>query len=144
MGGSQSRLAPSHLEARRARAIAMVTQGETQAEVARQLGVTREAVRQWVHAYRTGGPAGLAPRPRRERGRVPLAELAQTIDRASRADEALTTGRAREVLERAHGVAYSLSSVRAILRRLAYVHTRAGGWRRVEPVVAEDAPRRAG
>ena len=110
----------------------MVTQGASQAEVARQLGVTREAVRQWVHAYRAGGPAAIAPRPRGERGRVPLAELAQTVDRALRGGGAMTTSRAREAIERAHGVRYSASSVRAILRRLGYVHSRDSGWMRAQ------------
>ena len=143
MGGSQSRLAPAHLEARRARAIGMVAQGASQAEVARQLGVTREAVRQWVRAYRAGGLEGLAARPRRERSRVPLADLGATIDRASHAGGELTPARVREALERAHAVAYSPSSVRSILRRLAYVHARGSGWHRATTAAAPDE-RRAG
>ncbi|MGH7296794.1 MAG: helix-turn-helix domain-containing protein [Polyangiaceae bacterium] len=145
MGGSQSRLASSQLEARRSRAIGLVSEGATQAEVARRLGVTREAVRQWMHAYRTGGPAALAPRPRRERGRVPLADLAQTIERASRAGEPLTTSGVRGALERSHGILYSASSVRAILRRLGYVHTRERSWLRAElDSLPEDSKRIAG
>ncbi len=144
MGGAQSRPAAAQLEARRARAIAMVAQGGTQAEVARQLGVTREAVRQWVHAYRAGGPAALAPRPRGERGRVPLADLAQTIERALRGGGALTTAGVGEAIERGHGVAYSASSVRAILRRLGYVHSREGGWLARAPADGEGPRLRAG
>jgi transposase len=123
----------------------MLAEGATQAEVARQLGVTREAVRQWAHAYRTGGPAALAPRPRRERRRVPLADLAQSIERAARAGEPLTTARVREALERAHGILYSASSVRAILRRLSYGHSRERAWSRDEPdQLPEDSKRIAG
>lgn len=110
----------------------MVAQGASQAEVARQVGVTREAVRQWVHAYRAGGPAALAPRPRPERGRVPRADLAQTIERAERAGGLLTTPRVVELIERAHGIAYSASSARAILRRVGYVYSRELGWHRPE------------
>jgi transposase len=145
MGGSQSRTGPAHLEARRARAVALVAQGQTQAAVARRLGVTREAVRQWVHAYRTGGPAALASKPRRKRGRVPLAEVAQTLARGERSGGPLTTSRVRELIERAHGVEYSASSVRAILRGLGYAYSREEGWRRREkPEARKDRTLRAG
>jgi len=129
MGGSQSRPGPAHLEARRLSAIGMVEQGASQAEVARQLCVSREAVRQWVHAYRGGGPTALASRPRRKRGRVPLTEVAQAIERGRVEVRALTTPHVRGLIERAHGVAYSMSSVRAILRRLGYAYSREEGWR---------------
>jgi transposase len=107
----------------------MVAEGASQAEVARQLFVSREAVRQWVHAYRGGGAPALASRPRRKRGRVPLAEVAEAIERGRAEVKALTTPRVRELIERSHGVAYSMSSVRAILRRLGYAYSREEGWR---------------
>jgi transposase len=109
--------------------MALIAQGTSQAEVARQLGVTREAVRQWVGAWRNGGPAALASRPRQTRGRVPLSSLAETIDRG-RAGSAslLSTEAVRDLVARAHGVTYSASSVRAILRRLGYVYSREEGW----------------
>jgi transposase len=113
-------------------AIGMVAQGASQAEVARRLSVSREAVRQWVHAYRGGGEPALASRPRRKRGRVPLAEVSKAIERGRVAGTPLTTPQVRELIERAHGVAYSVSSVRAILRRLGYAYSRDGGWRSVE------------
>jgi len=129
MGGSQSRPGPAQLEARRLKAIGMVGQGVTQAEVARQLSVSREAVRQWVHAFRGGGPTALASRPRSKRGRVPLTEVAQAIERGRVEVKSLTTPHVRGLIERAHGVAYSMSSVRAILRRLGYAYSREEGWR---------------
>jgi transposase len=123
----------------------MVAQGASQAEVARQLSVSREAVRQWVHAYRGGGPTALASRPRQRRGRVPLPDLAEVIERAREGGQPLTTPRVRELIQRAHGVAYSVSSVRAILRRLGYAYTREAGWRRSEgPAGQQDASLRAG
>jgi transposase len=125
-------MGPAQLEARRARAIGLVAQGQTQAAVARQLGVSREAVRQWVQAYRTGGRAAIAPRPRRKRAWVPLDKLAETISRAMRSGDPLTTPRVREIIERSHGVTYSPSSVRTILRGLGYAHSRGQGWRRAE------------
>jgi transposase len=123
----------------------MVTGGASQAEVARQLNVSREAVRQWVHAYRAGGPSALASRPRRRRGRVPVAELGDLVESAGRGGRQLTTPRVREAIERAWGVSYSASSVRAILRRLGYEYSREEGWRRPEgPPSHEDARLRTG
>src|SRR5262245_25690066 len=80
MARSQTRPVPAHLEARRLRAVGMVARGISQAEVARRLGVTREAVRQWVAAWNTGGRAALAPRPRGKQGRVALARVAHVIE----------------------------------------------------------------
>jgi putative transposase len=118
----------------------MVAKGASQAEVARQLSVSREAVRQWVHAYRDGGATALASRPRRKRGRVPLADVDEAIERGRVEAEALTTPRVRAIIERAHGVAYSVSSVRAILRRLGYTYSRDEGWRRRESSSGDEAP----
>jgi transposase len=57
----------------------------------------------------------------------------------------LTTPRLRDVIERSHGVAYSASSVRAILRRLGYAYDRERGWLRTEgPPGRQDAKLRAG
>jgi transposase len=146
MGGSQSRLEAESLEARRRRAIGMVSQGASQAEVARQLRVSREAVRQWVHAYRSGGPAALASRPRRKKGRVALADVDGALARASRESaRPLTMRQVRDIIARASGVTYSASSVRAILRRLGYAYTREDGWSRPEgPPGSQDAKLRAG
>jgi transposase len=130
MGGSQLRADAAVLEARRLRAIGMVGQGASQAEVARQLNVSREAVRQWVDAYVTGGAAALASRPRRKRGRIPIDDVRKVVERAGAAARRLTTSRVREVILRTHGVAYSASSVRGILRRLGYAFTRDRGWHR--------------
>jgi len=143
MGGSQSRADSRSLEARRRRAVALVAQGASQAEVARQLEVSREAVRQWVHAYRAGGPAGLASRPRRKEGRVPLEDVERTLKGHRGAP--LTTPRVREIIARAYGVAYSASSVRAILRRLGYEYHRERGWRPTHgPPGSQDAKLRTG
>lgn len=110
-------------------AIRMVGEGTTQAEVARRLSVSREAVRRWVHAYRGGGETALVSRPRPKRGRVPLTDVARAIERGRVEATALTTPHVRGLIERAHGVAYSLSSVRTILRRLGYTYSRDSGWR---------------
>jgi transposase len=109
----------------------MVARGTSQAEVARRLGVTREAVRQWVAAWNVGGRAALAPRPRGKQGRVALARVAHVIDRALvTSTTPLTTRRIRQLIERGLAVVYSASSVRAILHRLGFRHSRALGWHR--------------
>jgi transposase len=111
----------------------MVARGISQAEVARRLGVTREAVRQWVAAWNTGGRAALAPRPRGKQGRVALGRVAHVIERTiSTTSSVLTTRRVRQAIERSLGVAYSASSVRAILHRLGFAHSRTRGWHRAE------------
>ncbi|SRR5579883_1780203 len=109
----------------------MIRRGATQAEVARKLHVTREAVRQWVEAWRAGGPAALAPRPRVRRRRVELARIASALERARGASEArLTTWRVRRIIQRHFGVGYCASSARAILHRLGFSYSRKHGWHR--------------
>lgn len=109
----------------------MIARGASQAEVARRLEVTREAVRQWVDAWRTGGPAALAPRPRIRRPRVELRSIAQAIEQASRrSNRPLTTLGVRRIIERGFRVKYCASSARAIMHRLGFSYTRKAGWRR--------------
>jgi transposase len=57
----------------------------------------------------------------------------------------LTTSRVREIIVRAHGVVYSASSIRNILRRLGYAFTRGEGWHRAErPSGRQNARLKAG
>jgi transposase len=109
----------------------MVARGMSQAEVARQLEVTREAVRQWVDAWRAGGPAALAPRPRHRRRRVGLDRVARALDRGHGPTRGpLTALRVRQIIERVLRVKYCASSARGILRRLGFSYSRKHGWRR--------------
>ena len=111
----------------------MVTRGATQAEVARRLHVTREAVRQWVEAWRCGGTAALAPRPRVRRRRVELARISDALVRAATSsDGPLTTARVRQIIQRAFNVKYCASSARAILHRLGFTYSRKTGWHPIE------------
>jgi transposase len=119
----------ARLEARRGRAIELLREGLSQSEIARRLGVSREAVRQWVEAWRAGGFAGIAARPRRKGSRVDLARVAEAL---AAWRERLTTEGARAIIARELGVAYCASNVRAILRRLGYVYTRLLGWHRLQ------------
>jgi transposase len=109
----------------------MFRRGITQAEVARRLNVTREAVRQWVEAWRTGGPAALAARPRVRRRRVELARISEALERAQRASNGLSGRRVRQIIGRAFAVDYCASSVRAILHALGFSYSKRTGWVRV-------------
>jgi transposase len=107
----------------------MFRRGASQAEVARRLGVTREAVRQWVEAWRTGGPAALAARPRRRRRRAELARIEEAIARAHRpSNGALTARRVLQIIARRFRVEYCQSSARAILHALGFSYSRRTGW----------------
>jgi transposase len=88
-------------------------------------------VRQWVAAWNEGGRDALAPRPRGKQGRVALTRIEGALARALASSRSpLTTRRVRQLIERTFGVAYSASSVRAILHRLGFVHSRALAWHR--------------
>jgi transposase len=124
-------------------AIGMVVRGASQAEVARRLRVTREAVRQWVEAYRAGGPAALAPRPRIRRRRVELVRIADALHQARPGSPGpLSSARVRQIIRRRFGVTYCASSARSILHRLGYSFTRKDGWHRAVERQREP-PRRA-
>ena len=117
----------------------MFMRGVSQAEVARRLGVTREAVRQWVEAWRNGGPAALAARPRVRRRRVELQRISEALARAHRTSSGpLSAHRVLQIIAHVFGVKYSASSARAILHAIGFSYTRANGWvrsgaRQVEP-----------
>jgi transposase len=148
VGRSRSQRLAARLAARRLQGIAIFTQGASQAEVARRLGVTREAVRQWVEAWRKGGPAALAPRPRIRPRRVELTRIAEALKRAHRPSHGpLTTPRVRRIIERVFVVRYCASSARAILHALGFSYSRKQGWRRTgqgqEPPGGFEARRRA-
>lgn len=107
-------LTPRELEARRRRAVEMIARGGTQAEVARALGVSREAVRQWVQAG-----ADLRVRPRR--GRVPKLTARQERRLARMLAAGQVSGSAGEIaraIEGKFGVRYHRSAIKALLHRV--------------------------
>ena len=59
-------------EGLRREALQAVMNGEKKIRVAERLGVTRQAVHQWVRKYRTGGPGSLDARPRGRKKIRPL------------------------------------------------------------------------
>jgi transposase len=111
---------PRHLtvaqfeERRMAAAPLFGTGGFSDAQIARQLGVTRGAVSKWHAAWRHGGTARLAARPKTGRpARLSAAQwqqLAEVIERGARATgfetERWTLRRIAAVIARRFGVHY--------------------------------------
>ena len=62
------------LQQRRLAAVKLLRGGMTQAEVARVLQVSREAVRRWATAYEAGGLPALRPSPGKRGPRAALTE----------------------------------------------------------------------
>jgi transposase len=129
---------------RRAQAIAWWLEGQSQAAVARRLGVSRQSVARWCARFRAGGPAALRDRPRP--GRPPrLGRAAQAAVAACLAgsDVAGTSGPGGWTLPRlvgalaARGIVASARTVRRVLRRLE------ARWRRGRPVAKGDPARPA-
>jgi transposase len=106
----------SEQEKRRLDAVMLVVDGVSQAEVARQYRVSREAVRKWVNAYRRGGRDALIHRP--SPGAPPkvsfqrLAALKEALERCATGKEMT------DVIARELGVSYHPSHARRIMRRL--------------------------
>jgi transposase len=116
------------LQERRLRAIALLKQGDTQSEVARQLGVTPAAVSLWKKAYDQEGRQALqaktAPgRPSklslRQCQRL-LAYLKQGPRTHGWSTELWTLPRIVELVSRKFGVEYDQSGVWRLLRRLGW------------------------
>jgi transposase len=111
----------------RVQAIILVKQGDTAAQIAHALGVSRRAVQTWVAAYNRGGLEALPDRthpgrapilPRAEEGR-----FLERIDAPPRPEDgvcALRGADIRRILENEFGARYSLDGVYKLLDRLDY------------------------
>ncbi len=104
----------------------VLQQGQTQAEVARMLGVTAGAVSQWKKAYQAKGAKGIAarrhpgPTPRlSDRQRKQLERLLlKGARRQGYRTELWTLPRIAEVIERRFDVTYDASNVWHVLRKM--------------------------
>jgi transposase len=102
------------LEARRFKAARCFGQGESRAEIAKTLGVSRHTVNRWYHAWREHGRAGLKAagragrKPRLERRQ--LARVHRALRRGPRANgfasDRWTLSRTAIVIERLTGIRY--------------------------------------
>ena len=121
------------LEARRMRAAEMFRRGARQADVVRELGVSRQTASQWYARWASDGKRGLRAAGRA--GRFPklddrqLARVERALRKGPRANgfptELWTLARVGEVIETVTGVVYHPGHVWRILREM--------GWSRQRP-----------
>jgi transposase len=121
------------LERRRMRAVRLFEQGETQAAVARRLGVSRTTAMRWAQSWeeegreglRAAGRAGRKPRLTREQLEDVEAVLLEGPVVAGYPTEFWTLPRVAEVIERVTDTRYHPGHVWRVLRKL--------GWSRQKP-----------
>ena len=115
-------------ERRRLRAMTLLDQGRSQAQVARMLGVTHAAVSQWMKKRRQGGEAALRATPHpgpppkldaRQRKRLETL-LLRGARRNGYANELWTLARVGEVIAKHFGVTYDPSGVWHLLTRMGW------------------------
>ncbi len=121
------------MEARRMRAADLFAQGEIQADIARELGVTHQTVSDWHERWLVGGRQALKGAGRA--GRLPkvspaeLAKVERALERGPRANgfptDLWTLARVAEVIESVTGVRYHPGHVWRVLRQM--------GWSRQRP-----------
>jgi transposase len=102
------------LEARRLRAAELFAAGVRQAEVARQLGISAQAVSVWHRRFKAGGPE--APRSKGPSGTAPRLSDAQLAAANGFVGELWTVDRVALVIERLTGVRHHPAHVWALLR----------------------------
>jgi transposase len=123
------------LEARRLRAASLFKQGESQAEVARVLGVHRQTVHRWAKRVHSQGRAALKKAGRAGRKpRLSAAELRRIEQELKRGPEVLgyetslwTAPRVAELIERECGIQYHPGHVWKILRQMGWSCQRPAG-----------------
>jgi transposase len=116
------------------RAADLFSRGESQADVARALGVSAEAVSQWYQLWSAGGRAALAGAGRAGRRRrvsdEQLAEVVAALKQGPRANgfatDLWTLARVADVIEAITGVRYGQTQTWEILRKRL-------GWTRQRP-----------
>jgi len=121
------------MERRRKRAAQLFRQGKSQAEVVRELEVSRQSVSRWYADWKSGGVQALRGAGRA--GRLPLLDEADLKSVARQlkkgplangyATDMWTLARVGEVIEAETGVVYHQSHVWRILRQM--------GWSRQRP-----------
>ena len=116
------------LEARRLAALPRIRRGESLSAIARQLGVSRQAVHQWAQQSRRRGVAGLRRIPRSGRppklARAQLAQLPRLLAHGAEAHgfstAVWTTQRVADLLRRRFGVRYDRDHVCRLLHRFGW------------------------
>lgn len=122
-------------EDRRFRALALFRKGVAQADIARQLGVSRAAVCQWLKRARKKGQTALKRKPRP--GRPPklsttqrqalLKLLARGAEHAGYATQLWTAERIQRVVVDQFGAHYHVNHVPKLLRQCGWSYQRPTG-----------------
>ena len=115
-------------EQRRMRAMALLDQGWSQAEIARRLGVTQGAVSQWKKRYQRDGPQALKatphPGPKPKQTAKQREQLGRLLLKGARTHgyctELWTLKRVAEVIRKRFGVQYDPSGVWHVLRHMGW------------------------
>ena len=123
------------LERRRLQAARLLTQGLSEAEVARRVGVHRQSVNRWATQLAAGGRSALKRAPRTGRPpKLSTADRRRIEAGLKRGPEALgyrtsvwTAWRVADVIERECGVTYSTVHAWRILRALGWTPQRPTG-----------------
>jgi transposase len=124
----RSKGSPKELEQRRLRAMALLDQGWSQADVARHLGVTQGAVSQWKKRYQRDGPEALKaiphPGPQPKLTAKQREQLGRLLLKGARAHgyrtELWTLKRVTAVIRQRFDVQYDPSGVWHVLRNMAW------------------------
>jgi transposase len=123
------------LEARRLRAASLFRQGESQAEVARVLGVHRQTAHRWAKRFESEGRTALKKAGRAGRKpRLSVVELRRIEQGLKRGPEVLgyetslwTAPRVADLIERECGIRYHPGHVWKILRQMGWSCQRPAG-----------------
>jgi transposase len=116
------------LEGRRKQAIRQFKKGVKQADVARELGVSRQSVSVWFKEWQQGGDQALARAPRAGRPRKLEATQLKAVERAllkgatanGYRTDLWTLKRVAEVIEKTTGVRYHQGHVWKVLKALGW------------------------
>lgn len=116
------------MESRRLAALPLLRRRDSLSSIARQLGVSRQAVFVWARQLRRGGEAGLRRRPRPGRptklARARLAQLPRLLAQGAEAygfsSPIWTTQRVADLIQRRFGVRYDRDHVCRLLHRFGW------------------------
>lgn len=127
------------LEKRRRAGLALLQSGETQAEAARRVGVSRQSLNRWVAAFRKSGSRGLTrgTKGRRpfldERQRIEVTRLLVATARATRKSlPKWTLARTNHLLQEHFRVSYKRTSLIELLHEAGFTPRGPAGWYLIE------------
>ena len=151
------------MEERRLRGARLLEQGVSQAEVARQLGVKRQSVHEWVKVMAAKGEKGLVRVPTGRKPRLNAVQLAQLAEHLQNGPQAhgyatalWTTERIARLIKRQFGVRYHRDHVGRLLGQMGWSCQRPTGrarerkeeeiarWKRVEWPRIKKKPKKKG